>query len=224
MSRRRSPRSGLATESASTAASPIDRAAAFARSRAAAPVAVGVLMLVSILARVWLARAVKTPWILVGRVHLLGGGQELRSERPLLDSRGGRPNRQLPLPGPDLAGLACRVDDDDVRARESDQRGPHDAGRHPGVLWGSPARAYGLYALIAVCADAPASLALLHRRADDGERVLPGLRNRRLSRLRWCSSAPPVPAGADARRLAGDPWRFGSRGSCCSRYCRPPCC
>ena len=64
MSRRRSPRSGLATESASTAASPIDRAAAFARSRAAAPVAVGVLMLVSILARVWLARAVKTPWIL----------------------------------------------------------------------------------------------------------------------------------------------------------------
>lgn len=54
----------MAAESASTAASATDRATAFARSRAAAPVAVGVLMLVSILARVWLARAVKTPWIL----------------------------------------------------------------------------------------------------------------------------------------------------------------
>jgi hypothetical protein len=55
----------LATESASPSASPLDRATAFARSRAAAPVALGVMMLASVLARVWLARAVKTPWILV---------------------------------------------------------------------------------------------------------------------------------------------------------------
>jgi hypothetical protein len=55
----------LATESASPSASPLDRATAFARSNAAAPVALAVMMVASILARVWLARAVKTPWILV---------------------------------------------------------------------------------------------------------------------------------------------------------------
>jgi hypothetical protein len=41
------------------------RATAFARSSAAAPVALGVMMIVSVLARVWLARDVKTPWILI---------------------------------------------------------------------------------------------------------------------------------------------------------------
>jgi hypothetical protein len=55
----------LATESAPASASLTARATAFARSNAAAPVALAVMMLVSVLARVWLARAVKTPWILV---------------------------------------------------------------------------------------------------------------------------------------------------------------
>jgi len=55
----------LATESAPAPASLTARATAFARSNAAAPVALAVMMLVSVLARVWLARAVKTPWILV---------------------------------------------------------------------------------------------------------------------------------------------------------------
>jgi hypothetical protein len=56
----------LATESsASPSASLLDRATAFARSSAAAPVALVVMMLASVIARVWLARAVKTPWILV---------------------------------------------------------------------------------------------------------------------------------------------------------------
>jgi hypothetical protein len=55
----------LATESASPSASPLDRATAFARSSAAAPVALVVMMVASVLVRVWLARAVKTPWILV---------------------------------------------------------------------------------------------------------------------------------------------------------------
>jgi hypothetical protein len=55
----------LTTESAPASTSPLDRVTAFARSSAAAPVALGVMMLASVLARVWLARAVKTPWILV---------------------------------------------------------------------------------------------------------------------------------------------------------------
>ena len=55
----------MATESASPSASLQARATAFARSSAAAPVALTVMMLASVLARVWLARAVKTPWILV---------------------------------------------------------------------------------------------------------------------------------------------------------------
>ena len=57
--------SGLAPESASPSASLLERATAFARSSAAAPVALAVMMLASLLARVWLARAVKTPWILI---------------------------------------------------------------------------------------------------------------------------------------------------------------
>ena len=55
----------MATESAAPSASLPARATAFARSSAAAPVALAVMMLASVLARVWLARAVKTPWILV---------------------------------------------------------------------------------------------------------------------------------------------------------------
>jgi hypothetical protein len=55
----------LATESASPSASPLDRVTAFARSSAAAPVALVVMMVASVLVRVWLARSVKTPWILV---------------------------------------------------------------------------------------------------------------------------------------------------------------
>jgi hypothetical protein len=55
----------LTTESASAPTTPLERATAFARSNAAAPVALAVMMLASVLARVWLARAVKTPWILV---------------------------------------------------------------------------------------------------------------------------------------------------------------
>ena len=55
----------MATESATPSASPYGRVTAFARSSAAAPVALAVMMLVSVLARVWLARAVKTPWILI---------------------------------------------------------------------------------------------------------------------------------------------------------------
>jgi hypothetical protein len=55
----------LAAESAPASAPLTARASAFARSSAAAPVALAVMMVVSVLARVWLARAVKTPWILI---------------------------------------------------------------------------------------------------------------------------------------------------------------
>jgi hypothetical protein len=44
---------------------PLDRARALAESRAAAPAAVVAMMAASVLARLWLARSVKTPWILV---------------------------------------------------------------------------------------------------------------------------------------------------------------
>lgn len=54
----------MATESATPSGSSLERVTAPARSRAAAPVALVALMLVSVLARFWLARAVKTPWIL----------------------------------------------------------------------------------------------------------------------------------------------------------------
>ena len=53
-----------------------------------------------------------------------------------------------------------------------------------------------LYALLAGGADAVASVALLHRDADDGERVLPGLRNRR---LRDCAGARAADAYSGRR-------------------------
>lgn len=58
----------MATEQAPASSSPLDRASTFARSSVAAPAALGVMMLVSVLARVWLARAVKTPWILADEI------------------------------------------------------------------------------------------------------------------------------------------------------------
>ena len=53
------------TEQALAAPSSLDRARAFGESRAAAPAALVAMMVASVLARVWLARSVRTPWILV---------------------------------------------------------------------------------------------------------------------------------------------------------------
>ena len=55
----------MATESATPSRSASERVASLAESRLAAPAALVALMLVSVLGRYWLARAVKTPWILV---------------------------------------------------------------------------------------------------------------------------------------------------------------
>jgi len=55
----------VATESATPSRSASERVASLAASRVAAPAVLVALMLVSVLARYWLARAVKTPWILV---------------------------------------------------------------------------------------------------------------------------------------------------------------
>jgi hypothetical protein len=54
----------LATEQASAPSVLFERVRAFARSSAAAPCVLAAMVVVSVLARVWLARSVKTPWIL----------------------------------------------------------------------------------------------------------------------------------------------------------------
>ena len=55
----------MATESATPSRSASERWASLAASRVAAPAVLVALMLVSVLGRYWLARSVKTPWILV---------------------------------------------------------------------------------------------------------------------------------------------------------------
>ena len=182
----------MATESATPSASPFGRVTAFARSSAAAPVALAVMMLVSVLARVWLARAVKTPWILIdeflyseqAKSFAANGNYWIR----------GAPSSIVSYLYPALISPAWWADSmrTTYGLAKTINFGPDDARRDSRVPLGDPHRT-APFRLRGSGPDLAPALVLLHRRADDGERVLPGVRH---ERLRHRASARAADAGS----------------------------
>jgi hypothetical protein len=139
----------------------------------------GVLLLV-VVARVAIAGKISTPWILLDEIIYSEIAKSIATD-------GHRYVREAPYDFPSfvypaLISPACaraRRRAGGLRAREDDERRPDDGRRRADVLLGAPpgAAAVGGRGRGARPADA---VDALHERADERERVLPGLRRDRV--------------------------------------------
>ena len=147
------------------------------------------------------------------RDRLLRAREERRRPRAVPRPRGSLARLRVRLPGADRPRLAAvRLDPGRLHRGEGDQQRPHVADGDPGLLARAPPPA-GAPRPRRRDPRRARPLDALHGDADDGERLLPALRARRVPPRRDARAADAGPAGSVCSRSAGSRSRRAPRRS-----------